>query len=144
MVKHTIYVVLLIIVAGCNNDNKKQEVTLPDEIIKERQDIENYVPKKNISEIKVYNNQYVPYVKDELKLLVEDINIPLSYINVSLIDDMSRLFEDSKRVKFDGISSWNTSKVILLKLKLSYLCFFGKAPQLLNKFDDKQFYFYIF
>ena len=51
MVKHTIYVVLLIIVAGCNNDNKKQEVTLPDEIIKERQDIENYVPKKNISKI---------------------------------------------------------------------------------------------
>ena len=77
VVKHTIYVVLLIIVAGCNNDNKKQEVTLPDEIIKESQDIENYVPKKNISEIKVYNNQYVPYVKDELKLLVLDINIRL-------------------------------------------------------------------
>ena len=55
VVKHTIYVVLLIIVAGCNNDNKKQEVTLPDEIIKESQDIENYVPKKNISEIKTRN-----------------------------------------------------------------------------------------
>ena len=47
----------------------------------------------------------------ELKVLVNNVKIPLDKIDTSQITNMSELFMDSKRVVFTGISSWDTSKV---------------------------------
>lgn len=48
---------------------------------------------------------------NELKVLVNNIKIPLDKIDTSQITNMSELFMDSERVVFTGISSWDTSKV---------------------------------
>ena len=47
----------------------------------------------------------------ELKVLVNNVKIPLDKIDTSQITNMSELFMDSKRVVFTGISSWDVSKV---------------------------------
>ncbi|TKZ15480.1 BspA family leucine-rich repeat surface protein, partial [Brachyspira catarrhinii] len=41
----------------------------------------------------------------------EDENINLGSIDTSLITDMSSLFKESSRKKFNGIETWDTSNV---------------------------------
>ena len=56
--------------------------------------------------------KYKPQTKEELQKLVEDNNIYLGDIDTSLINDMSVLFKEATRKKFDGIEKWDTSNVI--------------------------------
>lgn len=55
--------------------------------------------------------KYTPKNYYELKLIVNDVKIPLSKIDTSKITDMSHLFQRSSRVNFEGISSWDVSNV---------------------------------
>ena len=55
---------------------------------------------------------YKPTTKEELKILTDDENINLGDIDTSLITDMSELFQNSKRVNFEGLETWNTSNVV--------------------------------
>ena len=54
---------------------------------------------------------YQPTTKAELKQLVDDNNVYLGEIDVSLIADMSRLFYESERKLFSGIETWDVSNV---------------------------------
>lgn len=54
---------------------------------------------------------FKPKTLDELKSLVNNLEISLKEIDVSEITDMSLLFCCSERVDFDGINEWDTSKV---------------------------------
>ena len=55
--------------------------------------------------------KYSPKSCDELKELINDESVNLGDIDTSAIDDMSNLFEDSKREDFSGIEKWNVSSV---------------------------------
>ena len=55
---------------------------------------------------------YTPKNKEELKNLVDNLEISLSQIDTSLITDMSKLFYKSKRKDFKGIENWDVSNVI--------------------------------
>ncbi|MBZ7980621.1 hypothetical protein AVBRAN12642_08260, partial [Campylobacter sp. RM12642] len=50
-------------------------------------------------------------VKDKSELIdfVLNQNIDLSYLDTSLITDMSELFLNSNRKDFSGINTWDTS-----------------------------------
>ncbi|MBZ7978696.1 BspA family leucine-rich repeat surface protein, partial [Campylobacter sp. RM12654] len=52
-------------------------------------------------------------VKDKSELIdfVLNQNIDLSYLDTSLITDMSELFLNSNRKDFSGINTWDTSNV---------------------------------
>ncbi|MEI0670359.1 BspA family leucine-rich repeat surface protein, partial [Brachyspira pulli] len=56
--------------------------------------------------------KYKPQTKEELQKLVQDESIYLGDIDTSLITDMSELFQNSKRVNFEGLETWNTSNVV--------------------------------
>ena len=82
---------------------------------------------KNLSEWSAYSCQ--PKTKKELKEIVKDrirkqgTKCDLNDIDVSLIEDMSMLFEESE---FNGdISKWNVSKVENMSLMFSYSKFNG-------------------
>ncbi|WP_300377866.1 BspA family leucine-rich repeat surface protein, partial [Brachyspira sp.] len=51
---------------------------------------------------------------EQLRELLEDENIPLRNIDTSSITDMSYLFLRSIRRNFDGIETWDTSKVVYM------------------------------
>ncbi|WP_300748112.1 BspA family leucine-rich repeat surface protein [uncultured Brachyspira sp.] len=75
--------------------------------------------------------KYKPRNKIELRSLIENNNIYLGYIDTSLIDDMSLLFEKPNfacfdgsyneyenyniRIDFSGIDKWDTSNVLNMK-----------------------------
>lgn len=54
---------------------------------------------------------YFPTTLEELKELVNDLNINLGTIDVSAITSMRLLFKDSQRTNFDGIEDWDVSNV---------------------------------
>ena len=54
---------------------------------------------------------YKPRTREELKNLVDNLEICLSQIDTSLITDMSKLFYKSKRKDFKGIENWDVSNV---------------------------------
>ena len=56
--------------------------------------------------------KYKPQTREELQKLVQDESIYLGDIDTSLITDMSELFQNSKRVNFEGLETWNTSNVV--------------------------------
>ena len=67
-------------------------------------------------EAELYNknhllHKYAPETKEELKALVDDDAINLGDIDTSKITDMSFLFEQSTRVDFSGIETWDVSHV---------------------------------
>ena len=55
--------------------------------------------------------KYKPTTKQELKELVDNLEINLGDIDTSLITDMRRLFENTNRTDFNGIEKWNVSNV---------------------------------
>ncbi|WP_281769759.1 BspA family leucine-rich repeat surface protein, partial [Helicobacter ailurogastricus] len=55
--------------------------------------------------------RYFPKTNEELKELVKDENIHLGEIDVSGVEDMSGVFSDSQRQNFEGLESWDVSKV---------------------------------
>lgn len=55
--------------------------------------------------------KYTPKTKEELKALVNNLDIYLGDIDTQYITDMSNLFFSSKRENFSGIEFWNTSNV---------------------------------
>ena len=55
--------------------------------------------------------KYTPKTKEELKALVNNLDIYLGDIDTQYITDMSDLFFSSKRENFSGIEFWNTSNV---------------------------------
>lgn len=55
--------------------------------------------------------KYKPTTKEELKNLCDDLRISLKNIDVSLITDMSYLFNQTQRVDFSGIEDWNVDNV---------------------------------
>lgn len=52
-----------------------------------------------------------PSTKEQLQEILKDDSINLADIDTSLIIDMSGLFNDSKRIDFSGINTWDTSRV---------------------------------
>ncbi|MEI0557534.1 BspA family leucine-rich repeat surface protein [Brachyspira intermedia] len=56
--------------------------------------------------------KYKPQTKEELRILIQDESIYLGDIDTSLITDMSELFQNSKRVNFEGLETWNISNVV--------------------------------
>ncbi|MEI0494829.1 BspA family leucine-rich repeat surface protein [Brachyspira intermedia] len=69
--------------------------------------------------------KYKPKYKFGLLDYIKDENINLSDIDTSNIIDMSYLFEDSKRKNFDGIETWNVSKVIYMSEMFSNTKYFN-------------------
>ena len=55
--------------------------------------------------------KYKPTTKQELKELVDNLEINLGDIDTSLITNMENLFELSTRTDFSGIENWNVSNV---------------------------------
>ncbi len=55
--------------------------------------------------------KYSPKSKEELEKLVNNESVNLGDIDTSAIDDMSELFQGSKRTDFSGIENWDTSNV---------------------------------
>lgn len=55
--------------------------------------------------------KYKPKTYRELKALANDDNIHLGDIDISNVNDLSRLFEYSKRKDFSGIEYWDVSHV---------------------------------
>ena len=58
----------------------------------------------------MYSKKLQPHSKSELISMIND-DIALSYIDTSLVTDMSELFCKSNRKSFKGIESWVTSQV---------------------------------
>lgn len=69
--------------------------------------------------------KYKPQTKDELKKLKEDESICLSDIDTSNIANMTELFRNSKRKNFEGIETWNTSKVTDMSLMFNNAQYFN-------------------
>lgn len=69
--------------------------------------------------------KYKPQTKDELKKLTEDESICLSDIDTSNIANMTELFRNSKRKNFEGIETWNTSKVTDMSLMFNNAQYFN-------------------
>lgn len=59
--------------------------------------------------------KYSPKTRRELSKLVDDESVNLGDIDTSAIDDMSELFQYSKRKDFSGIEKWNTSNVTSMR-----------------------------
>ena len=55
--------------------------------------------------------KFQPKTKEELKELVDNLEINLGDIDTSLITDMSYLFRGSGRKDFSGIANWDVSNV---------------------------------
>ena len=55
--------------------------------------------------------KFQPKTKEELKELVDNLEINLGDIDTSLITDMSDLFNSTDRKDFSGIENWDVSKV---------------------------------
>ena len=69
--------------------------------------------------------KYKPQTKEELQKLVEDENIYLGDIDTSNIANMTELFRNSKRKNFEGIETWNTSKVTDMSLMFNNAQYFN-------------------
>lgn len=69
--------------------------------------------------------KYKPQTKDELKELLKDESICLSDIDTSNIANMTELFRNSKRKNFEGIETWNTSKVTDMSLMFNNAQYFN-------------------
>ncbi|BEG57270.1 hypothetical protein NHP21005_09580 [Helicobacter sp. NHP21005] len=57
------------------------------------------------------SKRYFPKTNEELKELVKDENIHLGEIDVSAVEYMGKVFEGSQRQNFEGLESWDVSKV---------------------------------
>lgn len=57
------------------------------------------------------NQKYHPKNRAELERLCGDLKIGLGEIDTSLIDNMEGLFENTNRTNFEGIETWDMSKV---------------------------------
>ncbi|WP_299040694.1 BspA family leucine-rich repeat surface protein [uncultured Campylobacter sp.] len=55
--------------------------------------------------------KFQPKTKDELKELLNNLEINLADIDTSLITDMSELFVDVGRSDFSGLETWDVSNV---------------------------------
>ena len=55
--------------------------------------------------------KFQPKTKEELKELVDNLEINLGDIDTSLITDMSYLFNSTDRKDFSGIEAWDVSNV---------------------------------
>lgn len=55
--------------------------------------------------------KFQPKTKEELKELVDNLEINLGDIDTSLITDMSDLFYNTDRKDFNGIEAWDVSNV---------------------------------
>ena len=55
--------------------------------------------------------KFQPKTKEELKELVDNLEINLDDIDTSLITDMSYLFNSTDRKDFSGIEAWDVSNV---------------------------------
>lgn len=64
--------------------------------------------------------KYTPKTKEELKALVNNLDIYLGDIDTQYITDMSDLFFSSKRENFSGIELWNTSNVTNMDSMFAY------------------------
>ena len=69
--------------------------------------------------------KYKPQTKEELKKLTDDESICLSDIDTSNITNMSELFRNSERKNFEGIETWNTSKVTDMSLMFNNAIYFN-------------------
>ena len=69
--------------------------------------------------------KYKPQTKEELKKLTDDESICLSDIDTSNITNMSELFRNSERKNFEGIETWNTSKVTDMSLMFNNAQYFN-------------------
>lgn len=69
--------------------------------------------------------KYKPKTKEELKKLIDDESISLYDIDTSNITNMSELFRNSKRKNFEGIETWNTSKVTDMSLMFNNAQYFN-------------------
>ena len=72
--------------------------------------------------------KYTPKTKEELKALVNNLDIYLGDIDTQYITDMSHLFYNSKRENsnFSGIELWNTSNVINMDYMFANTLSFNK------------------
>ena len=59
--------------------------------------------------------KFQPKTKEELKELVDNLEINLGDIDTSLITDMSDLFNSTDRKDFSGIEAWDVSKNYVLE-----------------------------
>lgn len=66
----------------------------------------------------VVKHKYHPQNKEELKALIENLEINLGEIDTSKITDMSYLFRESEREDFKGIDTWDTSNVTDMSLAM--------------------------
>ncbi|WP_157142764.1 BspA family leucine-rich repeat surface protein [Brachyspira pilosicoli] len=69
--------------------------------------------------------KYKPQTKEELKKLIDDESIYLGDIDTSNIANMTELFRNSKRKNFEGIETWNTSKVTDMSLMFNNAQYFN-------------------
>ena len=83
--------------------------------IKETCDTESAFDEDVLENSKEQKNLITPKTKAELKTLVNDNAVDLAQIDISLIDDLSSLFENSERKDFSGIESWDVSHVKSIK-----------------------------
>ncbi|WP_201790961.1 BspA family leucine-rich repeat surface protein [Campylobacter devanensis] len=74
---------------------------------------------------KAVNTKFQPKTKDELKELVDNLEINLGDIDTSLITDMSDLFNSTDRKDFSGIEAWDVSKVTNMSSMFSEAKFFN-------------------
>ncbi len=72
--------------------------------------------------------KYTPKTRQELKTLVNNLDIYLGDIDTQYITDMSHLFYNSKRENsnFSGIELWNTSNVINMDYMFANTLYFNK------------------
>lgn len=70
--------------------------------------------------------KYTPKTRQELKTLVNNLDIYLGDIDTQYITDMSNLFFGIKRENFNGIESWDTSNVTNMDSMFAYTTSFNQ------------------
>ncbi|MCR4942473.1 MAG: BspA family leucine-rich repeat surface protein [Campylobacter sp.] len=76
-----------------------------------KESVQNQAVRRKIQAKAFDEYKYHPKSKVELRSLVERDNVKLGDIDISGVDDLSKLFYNSKRKDFSGIENWDVSHV---------------------------------